>query len=82
MDVQALQGETKAISAESDTVQFLDTDDDCAQLQKSAAILFGFAGKSWASQASTARCADGTHLVKSQPPWYYLHQHLTKHAGA
>jgi thromboxane-A synthase/cytochrome P450 family 3 subfamily A len=46
MDVQALQGDTKAISAEADAVHFEDTDDDCAQLQKSAAILFGFAGAS------------------------------------
>lgn len=49
MDVQALQGDTKAISAEADAVHFQDTDDDCAQLQKSAAILFGFSGVGWLS---------------------------------
>ena len=42
--MQALQGDTKAISADSNEVHFQDTDDDCAQLQKSAAILFGFSG--------------------------------------
>ena len=47
--MQALQGDTKAISAEADAVHFQDTDDDCAQLQKSAAILFGFSGVGWLS---------------------------------
>jgi hypothetical protein len=44
MDMRALQGDGKAISAEHAAVQFDDADDDAMQLQKAAAVLFGFSG--------------------------------------
>jgi hypothetical protein len=45
MDVHALQGGGKAISAEHASIEFNDADDDATQLQKCAAVLFGFAGE-------------------------------------
>ena len=44
MDVRALQGDGKAISADHASIEFDDADDDATQLQKCAAVLFGFAG--------------------------------------
>lgn len=42
--MQALQGDGKAITADHADIQFDEADDDAVQLQKSAAVLFGFSG--------------------------------------
>lgn len=44
IDVEALQGDSKAISTDHNAVEFSDMDDDAMQLQKAAAVIFGFSG--------------------------------------
>jgi hypothetical protein len=60
MDMHALQGDGKAISAEHATVQFDDADDDAMQLQKAAAVLFGFSGL---TEMKHGRCTMAYHRL-------------------
>lgn len=66
IDVQALEGDSKAIKAEHDVVEFKDSDDDATQMQKAAAVIFGNSSASllhWSDELRHARCMHFMHIA-------------------